>query len=95
MATMRHTRDSGGRLVRQIWIKFQIQHNPNPKPAHIAPWEEMNEDDKEVDRQIWEEIVSPYNKVIGDLITRLDQVQKERDEYRDRLFEIEIRQAED
>lgn len=44
-------REDKGRLVRQVWVDFAKQQD-NPKPHHLLPWEELDEDNKEVDRRI-------------------------------------------
>ena len=50
-------RDVLGKVVRGAWVNF-AQQQPNPKPHHLLPWEELDEDNKEVDRQIGEAIVT-------------------------------------
>lgn len=40
-----------GRLVRRVWVDF-ARMQPNPKPHHLLPWEELDEPNKEVDRLI-------------------------------------------
>jgi hypothetical protein len=40
-----------GRLVRRVWVEF-AKTQPNPKPHHLLPWEDLDEPNKEVDRLI-------------------------------------------
>lgn len=48
-------REKLGRKVRQIWVVFASKQ-PEPKPHHLEPWEKLDEPNKEVDRQIGEEL---------------------------------------
>lgn len=48
-------RDFLGRIVRNAWVAW-AKTQPNPKPSWLVPWEELNEADKEADRQIAEAI---------------------------------------
>jgi hypothetical protein len=43
--------DRLGREVREEWVDFARQQ-PNPRRSHLLPWEELGEDDQEVDRRI-------------------------------------------
>lgn len=61
---MATNREEGGRIVRLAWIKWAEQQ-PDPKPFWLVTWEELNEPDKEADRQIWEAIVAPYQDVVS------------------------------
>lgn len=45
-------RERLGRLVREAWVAYVRETQPNPKPSHVAPWEELSEWDKEADRRI-------------------------------------------
>jgi hypothetical protein len=40
-----------GREVREEWVSY-AHTQPNPKPHHLLPWEELDEASKEVDRRI-------------------------------------------
>ena len=46
-------REALGRRVRTLWVDFARQQ-PNPKPHHVAPWEDLDEPNREVDRIIGE-----------------------------------------
>lgn len=46
-------REQLGRLVREVWIKYCCDTG-DMKPSHLAPWEELSEGEKEVDRKIGE-----------------------------------------
>jgi hypothetical protein len=48
-------RECLGREVRRIWIEF-AKSQPNPKPSHLVPWDDLSEPQKEVDRQIGERL---------------------------------------
>jgi hypothetical protein len=50
-------RDILGRVVRDVWLEWSRRKTVagiNVKPHHLAPWEEMPEQDREVDRLIGE-----------------------------------------
>ena len=40
-----------GRAVREVWVKWALEQ-PYPKSSWLTPWEELREQDKEVDRRI-------------------------------------------
>jgi hypothetical protein len=42
-----------GKAVRALWVAYAAAR-PNPKPHHLIPWEELDEENKEVDRIIGE-----------------------------------------
>lgn len=44
-----------GQHVRKVWIMW-AKNQPDPKASWLVPWRDMKEEDKEVDRQIGEEI---------------------------------------
>lgn len=44
-------RDDLGELVRQVWVKW-AKEQPNPKPSHLLPYDQLPEEHKEVDRRI-------------------------------------------
>ena len=48
-------REALGRMVRETWVEF-AKTQPKPKPHHLAPWEELDEPNKEVDRLIGERL---------------------------------------
>lgn len=48
-------RDALGRMVREAWLKWAGQQ-PNPKAHWLHPYDTLSEPDKEVDRQIGEEL---------------------------------------
>lgn len=47
----RLNRDYLGREVREAWVKWAMEQ-PNPKPHWLLPFDDLDEPDKEVDRQI-------------------------------------------
>ena len=49
-----------GKVVRDTWVKWAIQKE-NPKPSHLIPWEELDEDNKEVDELIGKAIFEFIN----------------------------------
>lgn len=44
-------RESLGRVVREAWVKWAGTRR-DPKPRHLAPYDQLSEEDKEADRQI-------------------------------------------
>lgn len=44
-----------GKIVREEWIKW-AKEQPLVKPSWLAPWEELAEPDREVDRRIGERL---------------------------------------
>ncbi len=48
-------RDVLGRMVREAWVRW-AQTQPVPKAAWLVPYEDLNETDKEADRQIGESV---------------------------------------
>lgn len=46
-------RESGGRLVREVWIAW-AKEQPAPKPSWLVEWDGLSEPDREVDRRIFE-----------------------------------------
>ena len=48
-------REELGRLTREVWIQ-RASRLGDTKPSHIAPWEQLSEDDKETDCQIGQAI---------------------------------------
>lgn len=51
--TLPFGRDELGRFVREAWVRW-AQTQPNPKPSWLVSYEELDEADKEADRQIGE-----------------------------------------
>jgi hypothetical protein len=49
-------RETLGRIVRAAWVEY-CQEIGDTKPSHIAPWDELSEQDKEVDRRIAEAVI--------------------------------------
>jgi hypothetical protein len=43
--------DRLGRLVRAVWVGW-AQEQPNPKPGHLAGWDDLDDGQREVDRRI-------------------------------------------
>ena len=54
-ALRRMSREHLGRLVREEWVTW-AREQPNPKASWLAPWEELAEPDREVDRRIGERV---------------------------------------
>ena len=44
-----------GRLVREVWVAYCVEIG-DTKPSHLAPWDELTEDEREVDRRIGERL---------------------------------------
>ncbi len=44
-----------GKRVREVWVRWASQQ-ANPKPSWLVPWEQLSEPEREVDRQIGEEL---------------------------------------
>ena len=40
-----------GRLVRETWVRW-AQRQPDTKPSWLVPWEDLGEDQREVDAEI-------------------------------------------
>lgn len=57
-------RDFLGRLVRNAWVKWANQQ-PNPKPSWLLPYEQLDEADKEADRQIGEAVWNCAKRIDG------------------------------
>ncbi len=49
-------REAAGRLVREVWVVWAADQD-DPKPHHLAPWDELGEGDREVDRRIGETLL--------------------------------------
>jgi hypothetical protein len=47
--------DTLGRVARDAWIEW-AKNQPNPKPVHLLPYDQLPEGDKEADRQIGEAV---------------------------------------
>lgn len=48
-------RETLGRFVRKVWVEYYKEIG-GEKPSHLAPWEEISEEDREADRRIGEEL---------------------------------------
>lgn len=48
-------RDVLGRMVREAWVRW-AQTQPNPKPTWLVPYADLDECDREADRQIGEAV---------------------------------------
>ncbi len=48
-------RDTVGRMVREAWVRW-AETQPTPKPSWLVPYDDLNEPDKEADRQIGEAV---------------------------------------
>lgn len=69
-----------GKLVRLAWVKW-AQTQPDAKPSWLLPWEELDEPNKEADRQIGEFIASQcVTPEMLKLESRLAKAERERDE---------------
>lgn len=59
-----------GREVRNVWVAF-AREQADPKPAHLLPWAELDEANKEVDRRIGEHIAEvvthDYARLVEDV----------------------------
>ena len=55
------TRSELGKLVREVWIKW-AREQPSPKPSWLVPWEQLSENDREVDRRIGETLYNYHGK---------------------------------
>lgn len=49
--TAQQHRETLGQKVRKVWVDYCLRIG-DTKPSHIAPWEELSEEDKEADRVI-------------------------------------------
>jgi hypothetical protein len=60
-------REFCGKMIRYKWVKRCIETG-DTKPSHLVPWEELNENDKEMDRILGETlyIFGRYNIEDGD-----------------------------
>lgn len=68
MNTPEVIRERLGILVRNVWVAFKRRELAGGKPvppSHIAPWEQLSEEDKEVDRQIGEAVFFGGASFIG------------------------------
>lgn len=59
-----------GRLVRAVWVKWASEQT-NAKPSWLAPWSELSDPDKEVDRRIgcmlFNEGLKEAERVVNDM----------------------------
>lgn len=49
-------REKLGQEVRRVWIEYCLEIG-DYKPSHLATWDKLSDQDKEVDRRIGEAIV--------------------------------------
>lgn len=49
------SREVLGQIVREEWVEW-AREQPEPKPSWLKPWEELTEEEKEVDRRIGERL---------------------------------------
>ena len=67
-------REQLGQLVRMAWIKW-AKTQVNPKVSWLVPWKELDERDKEADRQIGEFIAkSCVNPELLKIETKLNEL---------------------
>jgi len=57
-------RETLGKAVRKAWIQWAKTQN-NPKDSWLIPWESMEEQDKEADRQIAEAVVQRLGEMLA------------------------------
>lgn len=76
MATEEQIRERLGREVREVWIAW-AREQPDPKPSWLAPWEELTEAEREVDRRIGHRL---YAQGVADGIIALGQIRAARGE---------------
>lgn len=57
VSSSRADRESLGILVRETWVDW-AREQPNSKPHHLLPWDEISEGDREVDRRIGEAVAA-------------------------------------
>jgi hypothetical protein len=77
------TREEGGKLVRDTWVKYVLETCDDPKPSHIVPWGDMlSEWDKEADRRIYDAILAAHAKRMADLVNELAELQQQDDWHR-------------
>ncbi len=49
------TREDAGRMVREAWVRW-AETQPNPKASWLVPYHQLDDADKEADRQIGETV---------------------------------------
>jgi hypothetical protein len=67
------SRDALGRIVREAWVAWAREH-PTPKPSWLAPYDDLNEADKEADRRIGEAVAARVSS--GSVEARTTEPQK-------------------
>jgi len=65
-------RERIGRRVRTTWVRYCKKTGRIEKPSHIAPWWEISEWDREVDRRIGSAV---YREALRDVIAGLRLLQ--------------------
>jgi hypothetical protein len=69
-------REALGKRVREVWVEW-AKKQPDPKPSWLVTWDDLDEGDKEVDRQIGETIAKESN---AKLEADFDELEKDYDE---------------
>jgi hypothetical protein len=57
-------REHLGRIVRETWV-ICAGEQADPKPSHLAGWDELDEWDKEVDRRIGDAVASEVARLMS------------------------------
>ncbi len=57
-------REHLGRVVRETWVACASEQD-DPKPSHLAGWDELDEWNKEVDRRIGAAVASEVARLAG------------------------------
>lgn len=66
-------REQLGREVRNVWVAFAKEQH-DPKPAHLVGWDELDENNKEVDRRIGEHIAQLVAQEYSTLIQEIERL---------------------
>jgi hypothetical protein len=61
-------REPLGRLVRDTWVTW-AREQPNPKPSWLAPWDELDDGQREVDMRIGAAVAET---VVANFMANLD-----------------------
>ena len=68
---MRVNSEDLGRAVREVWIEW-AKTQPNAKPSWLTPWEELDDEQREVDIKIGERLYNMgANAVTHSYVRRL------------------------
>lgn len=68
-------RDLGGRLVRQAWVRWAASQ-ADPKPSWLVSYDDLDESDKEADRQIAEALWAAQDNYIAELEAKLERIDR-------------------